>query len=159
MLSQMERLRQEVDGRYASDEELKFFEEYVQSFPQRLSAYRRIQMTEAILIQQVQRKLRSQDPHLLHSGQQDVSGKWKRDTLRVLRYSAIAMLINDPELLQESLLFWMQTVMRAFGAQRSCEVTYRLMQEVAQQHLPRTEAALFCPILELNRSVLGDEAA
>ncbi len=159
MLSQMERLRQEVDGRYASDEELKFFEEYVQSFPQRLSAYRRIQMTEAILIQQVQRKLRSQDPHLLRSGQQDVSGKWKRDTLRVLRYSALAMLINDPELLQESLLFWMQTVMRAFGAQRSCDVTYRLMQEVAQQHLPRTEAALFCPILELNRSVLGDEAA
>ncbi|AFY67422.1 Phycocyanin [Geitlerinema sp. PCC 7407] len=159
MLSQMERLRQEVDGRYASDEELKFFEEYIQTFPQRLSAYRRIQMTEAILIQQVQRKLRSQDPRLLRSGQQDVSGKWKRDTLRVLRYSALAMLINDPELLQESLLFWMQTVMRAFGAQRSCDVTYRLMQEVAQQHLPRTEAALFCPILELNRSVLGDEAA
>ncbi|WP_223294437.1 phycobilisome protein [Geitlerinema sp. PCC 7407] len=155
----MERLRQEVDGRYASDEELKFFEEYIQTFPQRLSAYRRIQMTEAILIQQVQRKLRSQDPRLLRSGQQDVSGKWKRDTLRVLRYSALAMLINDPELLQESLLFWMQTVMRAFGAQRSCDVTYRLMQEVAQQHLPRTEAALFCPILELNRSVLGDEAA
>lgn len=159
MLSQMERLRQEVDGRYATNEELKFFEEYVQSFPQRLSAYRRIQMTEAILIQQVQRKLRSQDPRLLRSGQQDVSGKWKRDTLRVLRYSALAMLINDPELLQESLLFWMQTVMRAFGAQRSCDVTYHLMQEVAQQHLPRTEAALFCPILELNRSVLGEEAA
>jgi hypothetical protein len=51
----------------------------------------------------------------------------------------------------------MQTIMKAFGAQRSCEVTYQLMQEVVQEHLSPTEAKLFCPFLELTRVMLSSE--
>ena len=155
MLSQIQYVSQVADGRYATDEELQFISSYLQSFEVRLSAYTRLQGAEATIVQQVQIKLRSLDPTLLHSGAEDVTAKWRRDTIRVLRYSAIAMLLNDADWLRDRLLYWMQTVMKAFGAQRSCDATYQLMQDVVQQHLTPAEARLFCPILELNRALLG----
>ncbi|HEY9750352.1 MAG TPA: hypothetical protein V6C63_16835 [Allocoleopsis sp.] len=155
MLSQIQYFSQAVDGRYATDEELQFLSDYLQSFDLRLSAYTRLQGAEATIIQQVQTKLRSLDPTLLQNGSEDLTAKWRRDTIRVLRYSAVAMLLNDADWLRDRLLYWMQTVMKAFGAQRSCDATYQLMQEVVRQHLTPPEAQLFCPILELNRALLG----
>jgi hypothetical protein len=155
MLSQLERLRAEVDGRYATDLELQFMQDYVTSFSLRIQTYVRLQSLENTIVQQVYSQMRSLDPSLFLSSGEDVSGKWKRDTLRVLRYSAVALLLNDPDSLQERLLFWMQTIMRAFGAERSCAVTYEVMQTVTAQHLSGAQASLFLPILELNRSSLG----
>ncbi|MBD2313272.1 phycobilisome protein [Desertifilum sp. FACHB-1129] len=155
MITQLERLSQMADGRYATDAELLFLEEYIQSFSLRVQTYRQIQASEAELLEQVQHRIRQVDPALLLSNQTDLSGKWKRDTIRVLRYSAITVLLDDAELLRDRLLFWMQTVMKAFDAQRSCNVTYHVMQQVVQSLFPLDEASLLCPILELNRSLLG----
>jgi len=155
MLSQLQRLGTQTDGRYATDAELESLNDYVKSFKLRMATYAKIQAIEAQVVQQVYSKMRSIDTSLFLSGKEDVSQKWKRDTLRIIRYSAIALLLNDPDTLRERLLFWMQTIMRAFGAQRSCDVTYQVMQEVVRQHLTTEEANLFCPILELNRVSLG----
>ncbi|NJR48982.1 MAG: phycobilisome protein [Leptolyngbyaceae cyanobacterium CSU_1_3] len=155
MLNQMQRLSLEAEGRYATDEELSFVTDYVRSFELRVQTYQRLQVCEATIMQQVQTKMRAIDPTLFRSGNEDITTKWKRDTLRVLRYSAAAMLLDDPDTLRERLLFWFQTIMRAFGAQRSCNVTYTIMQEVVKQHLTAEQASLFLPILEVNRRMLG----
>jgi hypothetical protein len=155
VLNQLQRLSFEVDGRYATDAELQFMMEYIQSFQLRVQTYQRLQAAEAIIIQQVQAKMQTLDSTLFRNGSEDVSSKWNRDTVRVLRYSAVAMLLDDPDTLRDRLLFWMQTIMRAFGAQRSCNVTYEIMQDVVKQHLTPPQAGLFCPILELNRRSLG----
>ncbi|NJO48990.1 MAG: phycobilisome protein [Leptolyngbyaceae cyanobacterium RM2_2_4] len=155
MLSQLERLSLDIDGRYAADDELQFVNDYVQSFYLRVETYQKLQVAESTIVQQVQAQMRAIAPELLKNGNEDLSAKWKRDTIRVLRYSAVAMLLNDPDSLRDRLLVWMQTIMRAFGAQRSCDVTYRVMQEVVKQHLTPIQAELFCPILELNRRSLG----
>ncbi len=47
--------------------------------------------------------------------------------------------------------------MRAFRAQRSCDATYQLLQEAVRRHLSPEEAELICPILELNRVMLGPD--
>lgn len=155
MLSQLEKLSLNTDGRYASDEELQFVSDYIQLFGLRLQTYQTLQLVEAAIVQQVETKMRLLDPNLFRSGNEDVSAKWKRDTLRVLRYSAVAMLMNDPETLRRRFLLWFQTIMKAFGAQKSCNATYEVMQEVVKQHLTPVQASLFCPILEINRQVLG----
>lgn len=155
MLSQLERLKSQIDGRYATDAELQFVSNYVQSFDLRVNTYIKLQGLEAKIVRLVEAKLVKLDPSLLKSGHEDVTAKWRRDTIRVLRYSAVALLLDDPEGLREHLLFWMQTIMRAFGAQRSCDATYRVMQEVVQEQLTLAEANLFCPILELNRVLLS----
>lgn len=155
MLSQLERLSLNAEGRYAADDELQFVSDYVQSFYLRVETYQKLQAAESAIVQQVQARIRAIDPNLLKNGNEDLSAKWKRDTVRVLRYSAVAMLLNDPDSLRDRLLVWMQTIMRAFGAQRSCDVTYQVMQDVVKQHLTPIQASLFCPILELNRRSLG----
>jgi hypothetical protein len=155
MLSQLTTLSLETDGRYATDEELAFLDDYARSFYLRVQTYQRLQASEAVIVQQVQAKLQSLDPSLFRSAKGDMTVKWKRDTIRVLRYSAIAMLLNDPDTLRERFLFWFRTIMKAFSAERSCNMTYTVMQEVVKQNLTPTQANLFCPILEVNRQILG----
>ncbi|MBD1823364.1 phycobilisome protein [Cyanobacteria bacterium FACHB-DQ100] len=155
MLSQIQRLTQETEGRYATDEELRFLIEYARSYELRVQTYQKLQAFEAVIIQQVQAKMRAIDPMLFRQGNEDLTNKWKRDTVRVLRYSAATMLIDDPESMRERFLFWFQTMMRAFNAQKSCGVTYTVMQDVIKQVLTVNEANLILPILELNRRMLG----
>ncbi len=155
MLSQLERLSREVDGRYASDAELTFAIDYVRSFNLRLQTYQKLQELEATLIQQTYAKMRSIDPTVFNTGGVDLSGKWKRDTLRTMRYVATAVLMDDADTFRERMLLWFQTLMRAFGAQRSCNLTYQVMQDVVKQYLTTPQADLVCPLLELSRRVLG----
>ncbi|MBD2019815.1 phycobilisome protein [Leptolyngbya sp. FACHB-36] len=155
MLSQLERLSRAADGRYATDEELQFIDDYMKTYSLRLQTYQRLQDVEAEIVQRVYAKMRSIDPNLFMNGSEDISAKWKRDTILVLRYSAVALLLNDPDTLCERLLFWLQTVMKAFGAQRSCRITYEVMQDVVKQQLSPPQASLFCSILEVNCRLLG----
>ena len=156
MLSQLNQLYTQTDGRYATDSELLFLERYLKTIQLRFSAYQKIQAAEAQIIQQVHAQLRAMDPGLLRQGPTDLTAKWKQDTLRSLRYAALALLIDDPETLRERMLLWFQSIMRAFGAEQSCNATYTIMQDVVKQFLSPAEAELFCPILELTRSLLGE---
>jgi len=155
MLSQLQKLSCETDGRYATDEELEFLSEFGRSYYLRVETYQRLQTMEAIIVQQVLTKMQLLESSLFQGNNADLIAKWRRDTIRVLRYSAIAMLLNDPDSLRDRLLFWFRTIMKAFGAERSCNVTYAVMQDVVKQHLTASQASLFCPILEMNRQILG----
>lgn len=157
MLSQLQALSTANDGRYASDAELQFMEDYLQSFDQRLQAYLAIQAAEPILIREVEAQLKAKDPQLLMRGIENFANKWRADTVRVLRISALAMLIDDPERHKQRLLYWFQTLMRAFRTQRSCDVTYQLLQDAVRKHLSPQDSELICPILELNRIMLGPD--
>jgi hypothetical protein len=155
MLSQLRQLSIETDGRYATDAELARLAHYARSFALRAATYQQLQVLETQIVEQVYAKIQLRSPELLFQREIDVSAKWRRDTLRVLRYSAIAMLLDDPDFLRERLLFWMRTVMKAFEAEKSCNVTYHIMQDVIKQKLTAEQANLVCPILELNRQILG----
>lgn len=156
MLSQLSTLSVKTEGRYATDDELQFIVLYAKSYALRLETYQTLQAIEALVVQQVQVKLKRIAPHLFHHGLNDLTVKWKQDTLRVMRYSAIALLLNDPETLRERFLLWFQSIMRAYGTQPSCGMTYKVMQDVVSQHLTPEQSSLFLPILELNRQLLGD---
>ena len=155
MLSQCENLSQITEGRYAPDAELDFFLSYAASYPKRLSLYQKLQTVEADIVNTVHKRLMADYPYLLQSRKRDISVKWKRDTLRTLRLSAMAILLDDPATLQERYLLWFQTVMGAFKAQKSCDMTYSIMQDVVKDLLDPDESSLLIPILELNRTALG----
>lgn len=155
MLSQLQTLVREVDGRYATDSELLFLQNYLHTARLRFSAYQKIQKAEKNIIQQVKTKLMTIDPQLLRRGKVDLSTKWQRDTVKGLRFCAHAFLTGDEEGLEENFLLWFQSVMRSFKAQPSCNITYKVLQDVVRQYLTPQEAELFCPILEQARLLLG----
>ncbi|MBX2862140.1 MAG: phycobilisome protein [Leptolyngbyaceae cyanobacterium MAG.088] len=155
MLSQLQTLVREVDGRYATDAELMFLQNYLKTARLRFSAYQKIQKAEKDIIQQVKSKIKATEPQLLRHGKVDLSVKWQRDAVRGLRYCAHALLVADEAGLEEGFLLWFQSIMRSFKAQPSCNITYKVMQDVVRQHLTPQEAELFCPILSQARRLLG----
>jgi hypothetical protein len=155
MLSKLQQLGTDADGRYASDDELKFMDTYINSFEVRANAYRQIKAAEKEIVESVLTKLQKSQPRLLATRGEDIQNKWKQDTFRVLRHSAMTVLLDDPELLRQQFLYWFQTIMQAFGAQEACNATYLIMQDVVRATLPKDVADLLCPILEMNRELLG----
>ena len=158
MLSKLQQLGTNVDARYASDDELQFMDAYITSFDSRVNAYHRIKAVEKEIVETVLVKLQKSYPQLLLPKGEDMKNKWKQDTFRVLRHSAMTVLLDDPEVLQQQFLYWFQTIMQAFGAQEACNVTYLIMQDVVKEILPKDIADLLCPILEMNRNFLGLQA-
>ncbi|MDA0267617.1 MAG: phycobilisome protein [Cyanobacteria bacterium] len=156
MLSQLDHLSVAADGRYATDAELMFFQSYLRTARLRFGLYQKLQQLESKIVQEVLAQLKSRNPTALQVGDQDLTAKWQRDTVRTLRYAAMASLIDDPDLYRERMLLWFQTVMRSFGAGHSCNVTYQAMQVIVRKYLSVEEAAIICPLLEMSRAVLGE---
>ncbi len=155
MLTQLDKLTRDVDGRYATDEELSFLVDYVRSYELRVQTYQKIQASEAVILQQVYNKVMAIDPTLYQSGNQDGTARCKRDTAMGLRYASVALLASDADALQEHLLLWFQTIMRGSLAHRGCAITYTVMQDVVKQHLTANQANLLLPLLELKRRMLA----
>jgi Phycobilisome protein len=151
MLSQTRQLLQTSQGRYATDAELAFFESYAQSYRLRLQTYRKLQSLEREIIVQVFRRLKANNPQVFQRGSQDITQKWQRDTIWVLRFSALAMLFDDTDILRDRLLLWFQTIMRAFSLLQVTRMTYEAMQVVVRQLFEPQEAELLCTVLEVNR--------
>jgi hypothetical protein len=155
MLSRLQRLSIKADGRYARDGELQFIEDYVRSWSNRVFAYDQLRESTPDLVEMVYERLLKQNPQFFQRGGQDYTSKWRTDTLRVMRFAAMAMLYDDVELYKEKFLYWFQTLMMAFASQDNCNQTYALMQEVVREKLPTPVSTLFCPVLEETRSILG----
>jgi len=158
MLSRARKLGIEAEGRYAADSELVFWEEYAASFALRRDAYRHLRAAEKQIVEQTQAKLVALYPNFFKIGKQDLSTKWKADTLRVLRHCATAVLTADNDRFRETFLVWFQTLMQAFVMQEQCNRTYELLQTEVKRLLPPAEAALVCEALELSRQILGEAA-
>jgi hypothetical protein len=155
MLTQFGRLRASADGRYATAEELQFLKDYFKTFQLRLSAYQKIQAAEKDIVRQVQEKLQSRDPDIFNRGSEDLTAKWRLDLIRVLRHSCAALLSDDRDRLRNDFLLWFKSILHAFQVQHHSELTYSVMQDVVKGYLTPEEAALFSPILDLTRKVLG----
>ncbi|MGL4499797.1 MAG: phycobilisome protein [Planktothrix sp.] len=154
MFTNLERLSVEVDGRYATPEELDFLKSYFQSFKYRISAYQKIQKNESLIINQIQENLEKMNQNIFMQGSVNLKLKWRSDTIRVLRYSAMALLIDDPEYLRQRLLIWFSTILQAFQVQDLTQLTCKTMSDVIKNYLTPEENNLFLPLIELNSNTL-----
>ncbi|MEB3293078.1 MAG: phycobilisome protein [Synechococcales bacterium] len=155
MLSQMQRLSVEADGRFATDDELRFLANYVKSYELRVQTYQRLQELEDTILQQMYDRLKANDPNFFRKNNVDMTAKCRRDISYTLRYCAACLLIDDPDALQEHVLLWQQTIVRAFGKQRSNQQIHTVLQELVKRHLPPQQAGLLLPHLDTCCRILG----
>lgn len=160
MLSKISDLTAATDGRYATDQELEFFQTYLKTARLRFSAYQKIQAAETQIVAETLVKLQMLKPDLLTVDSQNLQPrnlqpKWQADTVRVLRYCALALLLDDSPTLKEKMLLWFQTVMQAFSTEKSCHHTYTVMQDVIARYLSAEENQLITPILALTCTTLS----
>ncbi|MGK7890592.1 MAG: phycobilisome protein [Leptolyngbyaceae cyanobacterium] len=155
MLSQCENLVRATESRPATDAELIFLLRYRKVYAKRLSLYKKIEQLEQTIVETTYQKIQLKTPQMLRSRKQDISGKWKQDAMRTLRYCAVAVLLDDADSLREKYLLWFQTVMGALNSRKSCDVTYTVIQEVVQDLLTAEEWTMLAPMLQLAQATLG----
>ena len=155
MLSQLTQLSIAADGRYATAAELQFLKNYLSSFERRLSAYEKIRSAAEKITGEVAAKAQTVDTNLYRKRDRDFLDICKRDTKYMLRHLALTLLIDDIDHLRDSLLFWLQTIVRAFNNERPAEITHQALQDVIKQYLSPQETELFSPIVDLSRTLLS----
>ncbi|MEB3122536.1 MAG: allophycocyanin [Snowella sp.] len=156
MFKQLTRLSIDADGRYATDDELKFLDDYLATVETRVSAYETIRENEEQIIYRWEAAKRGIKQDVFHMGDRDVSEICRRDMTNVFRCSATAILFNDLDRLREGLLIWYQTIVRAFKYDKYTNITYSVIQETIKEFLKPEEVELMLPALKLNHTILSN---
>lgn len=154
MLTQLSRLSIEADGRYASDRELKFLNDYFETVKTRISAYEKIRDAESEIIPRMEVAKKKADPTLFQLAGNDVTERCQRDLHRGLRYAAIAVLFNDLDYLRENPLLWYRTIVCSFGFAREMGVTYQIFPDIVKDYLSEEELELILPVFQAYRAIL-----
>ena len=155
MLTQLSKLSLDADGRYASDSELQFMENYLNSTELRISAYEKIRDNEEQIIEDWETERNNMKEPFFENGGEYVKSMSHRDITIILRCSATAMLINDLDKLRDGMLIWFQTVFRACGMNECSTNIYRILQEIVPRYLSPEETQLILPTLQLNQTVFS----
>jgi hypothetical protein len=156
MFKQLTRLSIDADGRYATDDELKFLDDYLDTVETRVSAYETIRENEEQIIYRWEAAKRGIKQDVFHMGDRDVSEICRRDMTNVFRCSATAILFNDLDRLREGLLIWYQTIVRAFKYDKYTNITYSVIQDTIKEFLKPEEVELMLPALKLNHTILSN---
>lgn len=155
MLKQLTRLSIEADGRYATEIELKFLKDYLDSVEVRLNAYEKIRDQEEEILQQWEAVKRNQKEDLFHMGDYDITEICHRDQTNSLRMAASAMLLDELALFREGLLIWYKTIAKSCKYQVYAKINYLLIQDVIRSYLSLEESELMIPIFQLKQTILS----
>lgn len=155
MLKQLARLTIEADGRYASDDELQFLDDYLESVDLRIQTYEKIRENEEKILHRVEAEKRPMKEDWFHFNGKDITQICRRDMGMMLRGAADAMLLNDLDRLRDSLLIWDQTIVRAFGYTPYANLNFKLLQNVVKIFLEPEEADTIMPSLQLVHTILS----
>lgn len=150
MHPQIESLLDVAESRYLQPEELNNLTQYVDSLPQRLEAYRCLRDQEIAVVQQVADQLQVEMPL------EEVANLERslRNALLVMRYSAMAMLLNDESFLKNRLLGWLSQNTEAYNTRSIDTVLYRLLNQRLSQALTDQQMRLLEPSLTLAQNTL-----
>lgn len=155
MLTQLGRVSLEADGRFATETELQFLKDYLESADHRISAYEKIRDTEDQIMDQIEEQAFAQNARVFFKGMRDMYETCRRDRKQILKSLAAAMLVSDLDYLRDSTLLWSRTLIKAFQTQQPSQVTYQIMPAVVKQHLTEEEMQQVMPALQLSQALLS----
>jgi hypothetical protein len=118
-------------------------ESYISSLPDRLQLYKLIRDREIDILQavanQVPAELANVTDEELESG--------IKNLILVLRYSSMAMLLNDENFLKQRLLNWLEGIMSMRDMRRLNETLYKLLNQELKKQFSSTQLLLIQPLI------------
>lgn len=153
MLKPLARLSVETDGRYATDGELQFLEDYFVTLEQRITTYEKIRDAESKIVERVEKQKAEINPDLFKLNGRDIKDVCQRDMIDLLRCSAATMLLNDLDYLRDNMLIWYRTIVRAYQYDRHDDTIYKLLENNTKAHLTPEQAKLITPALQLDHTL------
>jgi hypothetical protein len=143
MVSPLEQMLIEAEARYLTLEQLDQLKAYVLGWPKRQHVYRALREGEAQMVGRTLEALQKEMPNL----SPQVVDLCRRHLLLLLRHSALAMLLQDENLLKERLIDWMEEEVRLYGLQNVYEVAHRLFQQELKDCLQPGELEFIRPLI------------
>jgi hypothetical protein len=155
MHPEIKTLLYEAEDRYLKPEEIGTFKHYASSLAQRLETYELLGDQEVAIFQPVADQLLEAFPQ----EKQETLERALKHWLSVLRYCAMAMLLNNQEFLQRRLLEWLTNLVQAHQTQAIEMTLYQLLQVRLKELLAEQQLALLQPFLEQAETALKRASA
>ena len=153
MQSDIKAILYKAEEDYLQKPEIKDFQNAVASLAERLETYECLRDQEITIFQPIAEELvrayPEENPKLLE--------KALKHWLAVMRYSAMAMLLNNPEYLQRQILEWLTEMVQAHQMQSLENSIYDLLLSRLEKVLSQQQLALMQPFLAQAQSTLLDE--
>ncbi|MFN4065730.1 MAG: phycobilisome protein [Thermosynechococcus sp.] len=150
MHTELMNLYYKAEEKYLSNVDIKVFRHHIESLQQRLSTYEFLRDHEIEIFQPVADALQKQYPTENPQTLEQVL----RQAIALLRYAAMAMLLNNPEFLQHRLLEWLTAVVHAHQTQTLWRSCHELLSGRLKEMLPDAEQDLVLPLLEQAQATL-----
>ena len=149
MLREISELTLETDGRYATDVELAFLDDYCDSLDLRISAYHKIANAKDEILDRI-KAIRLQNK----AEEDALPAPCRQDLSILILHSASALLFDDLERLRTGMLLWHQTISRSFHYEEDSNEIYEILVQVIPEFVSDEELQFVLPAFELDRIVL-----
>lgn len=143
MHAEIKTLLYNAEDHYLKSLDIQLFQHHAQSLSLRLETYELLREQELAIFQAVADQLLETFPQEKQATLEQVLKHW----LSVLRYCAMAMLLNDQEFLQQRLLEWLADMVQARQMQAIETSLYQSLQSRLQELLSDQQLALLQPFL------------
>ncbi|MBD1852138.1 hypothetical protein [Leptolyngbya sp. FACHB-711] len=143
----------EIDGRYATDQELVELEQLSQMTIDRFQLYSKLAQAEERILNELYQRVSASHPQIFQMEGRDVSVQCRHDVRYTFHHAVQSMLLGEAWL-QEDLLIWFQTITRSRKIQPRCEVVYSALENLLRSALPPKESQLICPIIRKIKETL-----
>jgi len=152
MHPQIEALFDQAESRYLKPEELGLLNQYVDSLPARLTAYRTLRDRELDVMQPVADQLQVELP------QEKIEHLERaiKNALLTLRYCAMGMLLNDETFVKERLSSWLGGTMSLYNNPTINSTLYRLLHQQISTVLGNPTTSLITPHLLMAQTLLHE---
>ena len=156
MYSELRTLLYDAESNYLQTPDIELFKEHIASLQERLKTYEILRDREIALFQPVADQLLvafpAENPPLLERA--------VKHWLSVMRYCAMAMLLNNPEFLQRRLLEWLTDIVKAHKMTSVENRLYELLQGSLEKNLSESQLTLLNPFLkQAQTTLLSDKIA
>jgi hypothetical protein len=150
MHPKIENLIEEAETRYLKAEEIEAFKQYAISIAQSLKTYEFLRDQEMKIFQPIADQLVAAFPQI----PQETLERSLKHWVLVLRYSAMAMLINDAQYLETNLLDWLKGIVETHQSTEIETKLYDLLQNQLKTLMAPPALALLQPFLSKAKTIL-----
>jgi len=155
MNAEIKGIIEQAHDRYLKAEDLGAFQTYISSLPDRLTLYRLLRDREISILQLVANQLEAAMPKV-ETKQLETAIK---HLSLVLRYSAMAMLMQDQQLVNQRLLNWLGQVVVLQEIQSLNQELFSFLSKNLGKELSRPQLELISPFLVQARSIMTNSSS
>lgn len=155
MLTLLENILDRADGSYVSAQDLRTIEQSLSSWHDRRDAYTAIQINEGEIIRRAIELMQDSDRFAAKPINQLGIDRCQRDMVLGLRSCALAMLLEDKEMLKDRVLYWQQNIFQAMNLNYQ---GYKFIWQAARSVLSEKQAEQLKPYLRQAHELISGES-